>query len=176
MRIEVKEIKTGNLTKRIRKIESWLKNPIAGSDFKKTENKIHDKWILECEKTFNVRANMGMRCDNLIQQALDITTRKDSIIVYIKPIKRKFKGTNSSGGAVNNLTSILFYTGSQSSDSSSEKWAGMYYPKWDCRVQTGRHPGTSPSQGRAMWKRFTKWSRRQIRESLRRGLQKVRGK
>lgn len=168
MRIDVKTIKSGKFSKKIKKLDDWLKNPLAKQEMNKAKKNINTKWKRDVRKNFNVRSGKGLSCDNLLEGALGLEFKgKNSIILFVKPISRGGKQSYfSSGGAVNNLTSILF-RGSRSS-------FGMYSYKWDCRVQTGTHPGTSPSTMRRMWQYFTEYSGDQIHKKLQEGLEKVR--
>lgn len=174
MKFTVKSIRIGSYKKIVTDLNKLLENPTIKAKFDKTENSMHNDWIMKCKRNFNVRANSGFRCDQFLEQSLDLVIRKkNTFVMYVKPISRKTKGTNSSGGPVRNLTSILFVTGASSSDATSENWAGKYYPKWDCRVQTGRHPGIKVSIGRNMWKNFTREWQPKIRRALHDGVAEV---
>jgi len=167
MKITINQIKSGKFSKRIKKLDTFLRDPLAKSEMNKAKKNIKAKWKRDVAKTFSVRARKGLSCDNLLSNALGIETKgKNSVVVYVKPISRGAKQRGDSGGPVTNLTSILF-RGSRAS-------FGKYYPRWDSRVQTGMHPGTSPSPMRNMWKRFREYSREQIIKKLQDGLKKVR--
>lgn len=167
MKITVTQIKSGKFSKRIKKLETFLKDPLAKSEMGKAKKNIRAKWKRDVAKTFNVRSSKGLSCDRLLSGALGIDIKgKNNVVVYVKPISRGAKQRGDSGGAVTNLTSILF-NGSRAS-------FGKYHPKWDSRVQTGMHPGTSPSPMRNMWKRFGEYTREQVVKKLQEGLRKVR--
>jgi len=167
MKITVNQIKSGRFSKRIKSLDEFLKDPMAKSEINKAKKNIKAKWKRDVAKTFNVRSSRGLSCDNMLSNALALETKgKNSVVIYVKPISRGAKQRGDSGGAVTNLTSILF-RGSRAS-------FGKYHPKWDSRVQTGMHPGTSPSPMRNMWKNFKEYSREQIVKKLQEGLRKVR--
>ncbi len=167
MRFTVQSVRIGSYKKIVKDLNKLFENPIIKSEFNKVENKMHNDWIMKCDKYFNLRSGMGFRCDQFLKQSLDLVIRgKNKFVMYVKPISRKSKSTNSSGGPVNNLTSILFVTGSRKS-------FGKYSPKWDSRVQVGTHPGVSPSMGRLMWKNFTKEWQPKIRKAIHDGVEKT---
>jgi len=156
MRIDIRVQSLKRVNKRFTSVQKFLKNPKNKLKYNEMENRVHNHWILMCKHYFNARSNSGFRTDMLLQQAQTLSIRKNSIIVHMIKVGRKTKGYNSSGGAIRNLPVLLFITGARSSDAKSKNWAGMYYPKWDCRVQTGKHPGISPSTGKRMWKNFVR--------------------
>lgn len=159
VRIVVKQTSVGGVQKKIADLRKFMKNGLAKEAMLKAEDKIQAKWRMDIPNIFSVRSSQGYRCDGILAKSLAITQKgKDSIVIYVEPIVRYSKNTTSSGGAVNNLTSILF-RGSAAS-------FGKYYPRWDARVQTGMHPGTSPSKMRNYWSIFKKYAKEQIRKAI----------
>jgi len=167
-RIQVNSTRVGGVKKRITDLNKYLENDITKEAFSKAEEKIQTKWKTDIPRIFNVRSSMGYACDGILAKSLAIVKRgKNSVIVYVEPIVRYSKNTLSSGGAVNNLTSILFH--------GSDGSFGKYYPRWDARVQTGRHPGTSPSIMRNYWAQFKKFATAEIRKGINEGMKKKMG-
>lgn len=164
MNITISEVKTGNIKKKITNLQKFLKAPVRKSEFNNTKTKLTNKWKSSIINTFTVRSRKGLRCDNMLQNSLGIDIKKNSIIIYVKPIQRASKGSSGSGGPVRNLTTILF-RGSKAS-------FGKYDPKWDARVNIGMHPGVSPSPMRNMWRRFIDNARKRVREALREAIKK----
>lgn len=159
VRITVKATKVGGVQKRINDLRVFMKNDLAKEAMSKAEGKIQSKWQTDIPNIFSVRSSQGYRCDGILAKSLAIVQQgKDSIVIYVEPIVRYSKNSTSSGGAVNNLTSILF-RGSRAS-------YGAYNPKWDARVQTGLHPGTSPAKMRNYWNIFKVYAREQIRKGI----------
>lgn len=157
--IKVTKTKVGNVQKKIANLQTFLKNDLAREVYTKAEQKIQNKWKTDIPRIFNVRSSMGMACDGILAKSLDIVQRgKNDIIIYVEPIVRFGKSTKSSGGAVNNLTSILF-RGSKSS-------YGAYSPRWDARTQSGIHPGTSASTMRNYWRIFKEYAKKEIRKGI----------
>jgi len=166
VRITIKHTKVGGVKKRINEIEKYLKNDVAKEAYANSEKTIQSKWQREIPNVFGVRRSQGYRCDGILAKSLAIVRRgKNDVIVYVEPIIRYSKNATSSGGAVNNLTSILFY-GSKAS-------FGKYNPRWDARVQTGMHPGTSPSTMRNYWKKFKSYAVEQIRRGINQSMKKM---
>jgi len=169
MRITASKFGMKNASKKIKDLKEWMSDPIVKSNYNQAVKNIKAKWQRDVLKTFTVRSSKGLFCDNLLANALGIEIKKDSVIIYVKPISRAGKQPYfSSGGAVNNLTSILFH--------GSKVSAGMYSYKWDARVRDGIHPGTSPSLMRTLWKRFNQYSNDQFIKKMREGLDKARKK
>lgn len=157
--IKITKTKVGGIEKKINDFKTFLKDDLVKSAMAKSENRIQNKWQTDIPRIFNVRSSMGYQCDNILSKSLDIVQKgKNSIIIYVEPIIRYSKSTRSSGGAVNNLTTILF----RGSASSFGKWS----PKWDARVQVGKHPGTSPSTMRNYWKIFKQYATKDIRRTI----------
>ncbi|MFA5715488.1 MAG: hypothetical protein WC998_07100 [Candidatus Paceibacterota bacterium] len=166
--IKVKNTRIANVKRRINDLKVYLKNDAARDAYMRTEQKLQTRWKLDIPRIFNVRSSAGYRCDGILAKSLGIVIRgKNSIVIYVEPIVRFSKNAMSSGGAVNNLTSILF-RGSRAS-------FGAYYPRWDARVQKGMHPGTSPSPMRNYWKLFIKYARIEIRKAINKGMKKKLG-
>lgn len=158
-RIIVKQTSVGGVQKKIADLRKFMKNDLAKEAMLKAEDKIQAKWRMDIPNIFSVRSSQGYRCDGILAKSLGIQQKgKDSIVIYVEPIVRYSKSTSSSGGAVNNLTTILFRGSSAS--------FGKYYPRWDARVQTGMHPGTSPSKMRNYWSIFKKFAKEQIRKAI----------
>lgn len=164
-RITVKHTKVGGLEKRITNLKKFLEKDLVKDVYNKAEDKLQMKWRSEIPLIFNVRSSLGLRCDNILSKSLAIEQRANNIIVYVEPIVRYSKNSTSSGGAVRNLTTILF-RGSRPS-------YGKYYLPWDARTQSGIHPGTSPSTMRNYWKQFTKYAKAEIRKAINNGMKKT---
>jgi len=164
-RIDITQTKVGGVNKRIADLDKYLKNDLAKEAFTKAEGRIQTKWKRDIPNVFGVRASMGYACDGILAKSLAIVRRgKNSIVIYVEPIVRYSKSTMSSGGAVQNLTTILF-RGSNAS-------FGKYHPRWDARVQTGMHPGTSASTMRNYWKLFKTYAVQEIRRGINEGMKK----
>lgn len=163
--IRVKSISHKNVKRRIDNLEKFLKNPLTNETYKRTVDNLKDKWAIESSRAFSVRRNAGFKCDGILAKSLAVVIRnKNNIVIYVEPIVRFSKNTNSSGGPVKNLTTILF----RGSRGGPKAW----FPRWDARMNTGIHPGTSASTMRNLWRRFKSIARENIREALNRGLQK----
>jgi hypothetical protein len=164
-RIIVKQTSVGGVQKKIADLRKFMKNDLAKEAMLKAEDKIQAKWRMDIPNIFSVRSSQGYRCDGILAKSLGIVMKgKDSIVIYVEPIVRFSKNSTSSGGAVNNLTSILF-RGSRAS-------YGAYYPRWDARAQTGMHPGTSPSKMRNYWMGFKKYAREEVRKAINAAMKK----
>lgn len=167
MSVQVIQIRSGRLSKKIKDIKEWLKNPIARSKMNQAKKNIKAKWERDAIKTFTVRSSKGLRCDYLVAKAMVVYPEgKHRMVSGLKLISRASKGYSSSGGPVKNLNAILF-GGSRASP-------GAYSYRWDARTKLWTHPGTSPSPMRNLWSRFNVYSREQIIKKLREGLEEVR--
>lgn len=165
VRIDIKYTKIDGAKKRINDLDKFIKNDLAKESFEKAETRIQNRWQHDIPNIFGVRRSMGLRCDGILAKSLAITRRgKNSLIIYVEPIIRYSKNATSSGGAVNNLTTILF-RGSRSS-------FGKYSPRWDARVNVGVHPGTSPSTMRNYWAIFKKYAVKEIRRGINTAMRK----
>ena len=163
--IRVTSIRHKNVKRKIDDLEKFLNNPLTNETYKRTIDNLKDKWAIESSKAFYVRRKAGFRCDGILAKSLAVVIRnKNNIIIYVEPIVRFSKNTNSSGGPVRNLTTILFR--------GSKRGHKAWFPRWDARMNTGIHPGTSALTMGNLWKRFKNIARENIREALNRGLQK----
>jgi hypothetical protein len=162
---KVTSIRSGKTEKKIKDLLTFLKDPIINSSYNSTVTNLKAKWAKDSTEAFHVRRDAGYACDGILAKSLAVEIRdKNSIVVYVEPIVRFSKGTRSSGGPVRNLTSILFR--------GSKRSFGGWFPRWDARMQTAEHPGTSASTMRNLWARFKLNVRENIRESLNRGLKR----
>lgn len=150
---------TTKAIKRIKDIKKFLGEPTRNNIWHRKLNGWEKKFSNDVDRLFIARSSMGLYRDRLLNDALRINITKNKFIVYIDSISRptKEKG-RSSGGAVQDLTTILF-NGTGSS-------FGAYYRKWDARVQTGVHPGVSSSIMRNMWKNYKSYIEEQIVKTL----------